>query len=1536
MKALLILALGITPLALGAGIADGREIEVGAARVDITPEGPIRLSGYAVRSSESKGIQQRIWAKALAIGSDAQGPSVLVTVDNLGIPDAVTEEVAARLKRRAGLARERLALGSSHSHSAPCLTNVAPNLFGKPIPADQQARIDRYTRDLIDKLEQVCLEALRNRRPGTLEWGQGRVGFAMNRRTKGGPVDQSLPVLRATGRDGSTVAIVVGYACHCTTLDPNDNLVSGDWAGDAQEAIEADHPGAVALVLIGCAGDANPEPRMAREAARRHGRAIADEAGRLLKGALKPLDTPPVGKLQRVDLPFDTLPTREELKALIAKGGFPGYNALTQLARLDRGEPLQDHVDYVVQSWQFGDELAMVFLAGEVVVDYALRLKTEFDASRLWVVAYANDVPCYIPSERILREGGYEGGGAMVYYGRPTRLKPGVEERIITTARSIVPAAFASRGDDMPPPQSPKQALQSFRTKPGLRIELVAAEPLVLDPVAIDFGADGKLWVCEMRDYPSGMDGKGKPGGRITYLEDTNGDQKYDRVTTFLEDVPFPTGVMAWGRGVLVCAAPDLFYAEDTNGDGKADLKNLLFQGFATENYQARVNGLAYGLDNWVYGANGLIGGTIRGEKTGKEVILGGRDFRIKPDADILEPASGLTQQGRVRDDWGDQFGGNNGTLIQHYPLPDHYARRNQFIAAPHPSVYVPRDSESHRLYPISKTLERYNHPESANQVTSACSPLIHRDPYLGTQYFGNAFTCEPVHNLVHREVVKPDGITFAGHRADDEQTSEFLASSDNWFRPVQVRTGLDGAIYVVDMYRFVIEHPRWISPDRLAHLDVRAGDDRGRIYRIVREDLAPRDIPELAGLATPALAAAIDSPNGPLRDLVQRLVVERKDKSAVSVLAMLADKGRQPEGRMQALCALDGLEALTAAQLRPALLDPHPGVRRQAVRLSERWLGSDPEIGSALLGLVEDPDIWVRYQLALSLGEWDDARAGQALGRVAVRDAGDEWVRAAVLSSASRRPGEILSAVLAAKLEPADRSALLEPLITTVAASASPEQLLGVIDACSRREGNAIPAWRIAALATLLDAGERPGRTSEAFAKILKSKADQLRSVVREATILARDERAKPADRATAIRLLGRQPESYETDVTLLGELLGPRSPSQVQAAVVKALARLQDPRANERLIAQWSSLGPALRGTVLDALLARPAGTTAVLDALEAGKIHSGEIDAAHHQRLRDLDDKVLRHRASRILAIDKTRGRHEVVDTYRRQLAAFPGNAARGAELFSKTCAGCHRVAGKGHVVGPDLEALTDTSVEALSLAILDPNREVDARYLNYAAGLIDGRVVTGMIASETGNAITLKRQDNQADVILRTDLEELKSTGQSLMPEGLERELTPANLADLIAFLNKSDHPKSILGNHPERVVQSANGTIRLNAATASIFGSTLIFEPQFGNLGYWHSSDDRAVWTFHVDRPGGFTLSLEWACPESSAGNSYQIRIGDETARGVVGPTGSYANYRSFFVEELSLPAGNHRLEVRSVKPIEGALFDLRAVVLTPR
>jgi putative membrane-bound dehydrogenase-like protein len=996
-------------IACCSSIAAAQDYNIGVASVDITPDYPVRLSGFGFRREPSEGAMQKIWAKALVIADTERGPAVLITTDNLGVPREITQAVAERLAPKIGLRPERLTITATHTHTAPMLRGVAPTLFGMDIPEEHQAAIDRYTREFTDKLVEVASAAVNDVKPGRLEWGIGNLGFARNRRTPGGPVDHDLPALVVRSPDGKVRAVWFSYACHCVTMA--NNKVGGDWAGFAQVEIEKDNPGAVALASIGCGADANPNKAVGdnSEPAEVQGRQLADEIKRLLSTPLRPITARPATQLKEIDLPFDTPRTRAEWADRAKRTDAIGHHARVNLGRLERGETLQTHVRYPIQSWQFGNQLALAFLPGEVVVDYSHRLKTELDRHRLCVVAYANDAPCYIPSERVLREGGYEGEGAMVYYDRPNRLAPGLEQKIVDTVKAQVAKDFASkRGTEGTTPNSPEESQKCFRTKPGLEVQLVAAEPLIKSPVAIDWDAKGRLWVCEMYDYPTGLDENWKPGGQIRILTDTNGDGRYDRATLFLDGLPFPTGIMAWKNGALICAAPDILFAEDTNGDGRADNVKKLFSGFLTDNYQARVNGLSLGLDNWIYGANGLLGGVITGGTIKQGVNLRGRDFRMRPDTGEFEPASGLSQQGRVRDDWGNWFGCDNSRALFHFPLPDHYARRNAKVAAPAPTVNVPQYPDANRIFPISKGIARYNHPESAGRVTAGCGLGIYRDDWLGAEYRGNAFTCEPVGNLVHREVLSTDGVTFSSQRTKDETDSEFLASTDVWFRPVQARTGPDGALYVVDMARFLIEHPRWIAPDRLATIDARAGAELGRIWRVVKTDAALRPIRDLTKLAPAELGAAIADVNGTERDRVHLELLARAGRGSAPVLGELVQKSRIPEARAQALCALDGLDALTPSLVLAGLKDIDPRVRQQAVRLAERFVGSESadDLQNIFAAVARDEDRSVRYQLALSLGEWANPKAAQALA--VLSSSPDEkltYFKAALQSSAARFP---------------------------------------------------------------------------------------------------------------------------------------------------------------------------------------------------------------------------------------------------------------------------------------------------------------------------------------------------------------------------------------------------------------------------------------------------------------------------------------------------------------------------------------------------
>ena len=423
----------------------GDLLMVGAARRDITPDYPVRLSGYGSRREPSTGIAQRIHAKALAFGeNDGRGPSVLITVDNCGVPASIRAEVQRRIATKFPVQDSNFAICSSHTHCAPMLAGILPNLFGEDIPAEHQAVIDRYTNEFTDSLVALSLEALQNRRPSKLAWAVGSAPFAANRRPfPMRPVDHALPVLRVSDPDDRITAILTSYACHCTTLGIEQ--IHADWAGCAQEALERAFPGAVALTAMGCGADQNPMPRRTIELAVQYGESIAAETTHLVRSRMLPLRALPEGRVQTIELAYDTLPTRDAWQKLAASSSRAiAYHAKKNLARLERGEPLPQSLPYMVQTWTFGDDLAMVFLPGEVVVDYSLQLKTEFDHRRLWVNAYANDVPAYIPSKRIWDEGGYEGGGAMIYYDRPTRFAADVESRILAAVRALLPSAYAA------------------------------------------------------------------------------------------------------------------------------------------------------------------------------------------------------------------------------------------------------------------------------------------------------------------------------------------------------------------------------------------------------------------------------------------------------------------------------------------------------------------------------------------------------------------------------------------------------------------------------------------------------------------------------------------------------------------------------------------------------------------------------------------------------------------------------------------------------------------------------------------------------------------------------------------------------------------------------------------------------------------------------------------------------------------------------------------------------------------------------------
>lgn len=1090
-----------------------------------------------------------------------------------------------------------------------------------------------------------------------------------------------------------------------------------------------------------------------------------------------------------------------------------------------------------------------------------------------------------------------------------------------------------------PGPKNAADGLKSLQVRPGFTVEQMAAEPLTMDPVAFEWGPDGKLWVAEMADYPKGIDGNWKPGGRIRYLEDADGDGKYDKTTLFLQDVPYPTGVMPWKKGVLVSTAPDIFYAEDTDGDGVADKREVLYTGFAEGNQQHRVNGLVWGLDNWIYLANGDSGGSVKSMKTGQKINIGGRDVRIRPDTGEIDTVTGQSQFGRNRDDWGNWFGCNNANPMYQFVLEDRYLRRNRQFAGINPVVHTSVNPGVAPVFPRSVTRARFNDLHTANRFTSACSTMVYRDNLFGPHFSNSCFVSEPVHNLVHREVITPNGVVFTSQRAGDEQQSEFLASDDNWFRPTMTKTGPDGALWIADMYRHVIEHPEWIPPDWQKRLDLRAGHDKGRLYRVYPSDVKPRAIPRLDKLNAGELIFALDSPSGWQRDTAQRLLIDKRDPATVPFLMGMVGT-QNPLARLHALCTLDGMRALNAEVVLLGLTDPHPGVRRHAIRILENLETRSPEVLAALWKLGSDPDPHVRLQLACTLGEINAPEAGQVIGQLAQAKGDQPFQFAAAMSSINKDnlPG-VLTAVLNRPDGREPNSNLLEQLLALASAFGNEDVVEKLLDQATKPVDREYAPWQFSAVRTLL---ETLDRKQKSLADLTNSKEPdtqrivaQLKKLLVAANARAKDTSLSVEERIAAIRILGRDPANSDEDLAALTEMLVPTVPPEIRSAAIDSLGQSRQQVAIGIILQFWKTYTPVLRNQVLDLLLSSPSGVTTLVAAIEQQAIEPQSFDAARRQRLLEHPDAGIRERAAKVLAVVSST-RQQVLQAFQPALT-LKGDAVKGQQLFTKTCAQCHKLAGMGFEVGPDLTALTDKSPEAMLVAMLDPNRAVEAKFLNFIAVTKSGDIFSGMLASESGNSITLRAAEAKEQVILRDDLDELVGSSKSTMPEGLERDFKPQDVADLIAFIRANlsvPTRKEFFGNVPDVVSTGSSGRFELTSKTCEIYGPTIVLEHQYGNLGYWSSNDDHVVWSVDVRRPGTYSVTFDYACHNDAAGQIWKLDGGQQPLTGKVAGTGTWDIYQQTPVGEITLNKGRHRITLRPAEPLKGPLLDLKGIRMT--
>ena len=991
---------------------------------------------------------------------------------------------------------------------------------------------------------------------------------------------------------------------------------------------------------------------------------------------------------------------------------------------------------------------------------------------------------------------------------------------------SIITALlFLACSSSPEPPYSPEESMSMVELPDGYRLELVAAEPDIVDPVAIAFDERGRMYVVEMIDYPLNLD----PLGQVKLLEDRDGDGRYETSTLFADKIQFPTGVMRWRDGILVTSAPDLIYFEDADDDGKADKREVLLTGFAATNPQLRVNGPRYGIDNWIYVNYPRL---VNARKFEKEFGDGGsaltfpnkpgasaldvraEDIRIRPDTAEVEALGNGSQFGNSFDRWGNRFTVYNNDYLRHIVIENRYLASNPYMAVSKSYRSVSGLDRSAEVYPVTVD-PLVIHDSQLGHFTSACGMSIYTGGILPEGFEGNAFTCEPVHNLIRRSIVKAEGASFLAQPAYPQQ--EFIASKDSWFRPVFTTTGPDGALYIADYYRFTVEHPEFVPPELSKQIAFEARHQLGRIYRLVHESSQPWPKEDLSAASTTDLVDNLSHAGSWQRLESQRLLIDRHDLAAVDALAPLAQQTAKPVARVHALWTLDGLGALENDLILSALEDPEPEVRRQAIRMAETRM-PDQTFTKALLGMREESDPRVQAQLLMTLSLVGAGVPGKDSFPLAYailkQHIEDEWFRLAALSGAADNADRWFTALTGDATLMAEASPGKADAVARTAAILAAKQDVQGITATLRTVQRAVRPehtwWRVAALDGLgqgvgqaaqtgLSLGAGQAVLLDILAKAPPPVADAalglawnvslhpgpaLTRLVDSKTRTAFDADADVAGRAAAAGVLGLRVDQGSAQDLI--KLLAPQQPTEVQQAAMRAIVTGSDPALVPSLIDRWREFPAPVRSIALAWFMNDRDRILALLDAAAEGDIQAWSLGPNAARVLERHPDAEIQRRASEVFESADKDDRQSVYESY---LAAIrdEGDPVHGREVFREQCAECHKVEDMGSALGPDLYAVTTRYKEVLLADILMPNTAVETGYEEYMVETKDGRMITGVLSKETPASVTIRQAKGVEDNVLRSNIDTMYSLSVSPMPEGFEDQIDIEAMADLIAFI-----------------------------------------------------------------------------------------------------------------------------------------------------
>jgi len=935
----------------------------------------------------------------------------------------------------------------------------------------------------------------------------------------------------------------------------------------------------------------------------------------------------------------------------------------------------------------------------------------------------------------------------------------------------------------------------------GLQSTLIAHEPLIFDPVAFAVDENGYMYVVENRGYPDPAEG-GTPStrmGTVARLTDQNGDGTYDERTDFADDLTYPNGILPWKGGVFVTCAPDIFYLKDTTGDGVADLKQVVLTGFFdTRTAQIRMSHPTLGLDGWIYVTGGLNGGKITSpiHPERAAVEYSSSDGRFNPETFEFQTVAGKSQFGITIDPFGRRFGCSNRHPVMQALIEKEYLNRNPHLLFNETIQNVSKVQADAVVYPISGAVITADYIPSLigrshqGTFTAASGTYAFSDEGLGPDHKGNFFVCESAQSMVQRQVVTPDGPTFQSKIAHDGV--EFLASKNEWFRPVFVGAGPQTGLYVVDMHRKVIDHPSYVPESMRDQLDFVSGRDMGRIYRIEKEGAARRTLPKFN--TDEALIQLLDSPSEWDRATAFRLLLERKPSEITPALVQLTEGSKHPESRAKGLWLLKLIGGLQRETIQNSSADLSSGVREQVVQLVAMSEESDLDAAGILINMAMDTDARVRFLAALELGNFNTPEATLALAKIAAKDGGNAWTRAAVMSGIGDRMSEFLTAFQEQpEIDPIVMAEVMQEMGTMFGNGASKRACSDLLKEIISQGAN---DWSMAAAAGLAQGIQgrkefNTSRTNNVLQALIISGergigGKDLQDFLVHTSSEVLNKNASTQARKAAINLLGFS--SPDIGFANLSKMIADPSESQLHPDIVQALTRQGLEKGGEILIEKqlWSSMTPNIRSLVLSSLISKRDYIPVLYSAIENKVVQTSEVSSSDRQRLMKNKDKDISEKAKDLFEEVEGGSRMQVYESYRKDLTTN-GDIKIGKEVFKRTCAVCHSHSGEGGKVGPDLTGVKNQPADALLMHTLMPNYEV---YPNYVAVILEtksGDSYAGWIETESENSLTLRTASGAQETVLRSNISTLTNTGRSLMPDGLEQTMTKSEMMDLIAYL-----------------------------------------------------------------------------------------------------------------------------------------------------